>query len=575
MGRIRKLDEKTVNRIAAGEVVERPASVLKELVENSLDAAAQSVTVTVNGGGLSLIEVADDGKGMEPDDIPLALLRHTTSKIFSFEDITRVDSFGFRGEALASIAAVSKLTIISIPKDSEKGLSLTFAGGKIVEEKPVYGNRGTTVRVEDLFASVPARKKFMKSRRVEVGHLRDMFWNLAIPAVGVSFTYREEGEEIASVGKALPFLERVKKREGEMGDLFLPVEEVSPYYVIRGLITPPVKSYSTPGKIHTYVNKRAVREGVVIAALRDGVRGFLPAGRYPASYLSIEVDPEEVDINVHPSKREARFRYRKELYEITRHLVRRRYTKEKPHPPGRSPVTHGRDGGSFRDVAAGSGSMSFPEKIPAEWKGEGPARYPSQEELPRLFSKMKYVGQILGNYLLLDGGEEIYFVDIHAAAERIEYLRIMEGREEWLKRPESLLTTVTVPKERLLGYGEEVAELLAEAGYSLEERSGAIVISGTPPYLKKLDPLDVVDDIVELVSLDFGPFGGKAEGLFEELVKKMACHGSLRGAPSVHSAEFESLLRDLESAIYSDTCPHGRPTYIKITREEMNGWFKR
>ncbi len=221
------------------------------------------------------------------------------------------------------------------------------------------------------------------------------------------------------------------------------------------------------------------------------------------------------------------------------------------------------------------GSMKFPESGSKEWKRDDPLPAATQEEIPRLFSKMKCVGQILGNYLLLDGGDNIYFVDIHAAAERIEYVRIMEERKEWLKRPESLLTTVTVTEERLMGYEKEVTELLTEAGYSLEQRSGAIVISGIPPYLKILDPLEVVDDIVELVSLDFGPFGGKAEGLFEEFVMKMACHGSLRGAPSVNPAEFDHLLRNLESAVYSDTCPHGRPTYVKITREQLNRLFKR
>jgi DNA mismatch repair protein MutL len=292
------------------------------------------------------------------------------------------------------------------------------------------------------------------------------------------------------------------------------------------------------------------------------------------AYLAIETSPEEVDFNVHPAKREARFRYRKELYELVRYTIRRNFVKREEPAPEK--FVEG-SAGDRRPGGVMGGNWPPHSEIGAEGYGVSSLFSGSlvQDELPGFFSKMKVAGQVLGNYALLDGGDELYFVDIHAAAERVSYWKILEERKKWLTQPETLLSRIDVSGERLMGYVKEVSGILSGAGYCVEVSGDGLAVTAVPSYLKGVDHLLVVDDAVEICSLDWGEGTGMAEDLLEELISRTACHSSLRGAKRVPPEEIEYLVNDLEKALYSDTCPHGRPTYIKITREQLNKLFKR
>lgn len=584
MERIKRLNEETINKIAAGEVIDRPASVIKELVENSLDAGSTSVSVSVEDAGLSLIEVADNGFGMEPGELIQALLRHTTSKIRDVADLMSIASFGFRGEALASIAAVSKLEIRSIPEGKDRGLEISVAGGKITGERTVFGESGTVVNVRDLFFNTPARKKFLRSRKVELGNIRAAFWDLAVPCAGIYFLLKNDGVESLSVPADLDTRNRVYLKEHDIVELLHGFNEVSPYFALHGLITSPIKTFPRTNRISLFVNKRGVRDGMGVAAVKEGMRGLIPENRYPSAYVFIEVSPEEADFNVHPSKKEVRFRYRKELFELISYAIKKRFVREgneyridKSHspdegeywvPPERGDVRINRER-EARETPPFSGWSSV--SSPATEKEMQHELFNEQKPL----SQLKIIGQVLGNYILIDGGEELFFLDIHAASERVHYGKVRKGYGDWLEHPEHLLISVTIPVERLGGNAEDVKEVLVDAGYLVEFEEDVLKITAVPVYLKGLDPLAVVEDLLEILKSGSPDGATETEKVLEELMARIACHASLRGTHKLHEEEMRYLLEELERANYSQTCPHGRPVFIKVSRRDLHKLFGR
>lgn len=583
MERIKRLTEETINKIAAGEVIDRPASVLKELAENSLDAAASHVSINIADAGLSLIEVSDNGRGMEPGDLRRALLRHTTSKIEDVTDLLSITSFGFRGEALASIASVSKVEISSIPEGRNEGIEIIAVGGKIIGERPVTGDCGTLVKVRDLFFNTPARKKFLKSRKVEQASLKSVFWDLAIPCTGVDFLYRSDSSELTTVPADVAIFDRVRLRESEIGDTLQDFTEVSPYFAISGLVSLPVKTFARTNRIFVFANRRAVKDSMCVGAVKEGMRGLIPENRFPCAYLFIEVSPEEADFNVHPAKREVRFRFRKELFELIRYSVRNLFVGGDFRDEGANDlplsadfwVPRDRDGmGIFRDRAPGEAPFESgigPSFRSVTEAGESHELFTS----PGSLSRMKIVGQVLGNYLLLDGGDELLFLDIHAASERINYWKVQKEFKHWLESPEHLLISVDVPEERLRGHTEDVQELLVEVGYRVELHDGVVKIQAVPLYLKGFDPLSVVEDILEMIEGGSIDAAAEPKRVLDDLMARMACHTSLRGTRRIPDGELRYLLDDLASSGYSQTCPHGRPVFIKVTRGDLHKLFGR
>ncbi len=584
MKKIRKLSEETINKIAAGEVIDRPSSVVKELVENSLDAGSTRVSVSVEDAGLSLIEVADNGSGMDPEDLRQSLLRHTTSKIRGAGDLSSINSFGFRGEALASIAAVSKMEIRSIPEESDRGIELSVSGGEIRGERPVSGNSGTVVKVKELFFNTPARKKFLRSRKVEQGNVKNVFWDLAIPCRGVYFHFNADGKESLSVPADLDIRERVHLREGEIAALFHEFKEVSPYFSLEGLVTSPLRTFPRSNRMSIFVNNRAVRDGIGVGAVKEGLRGLIPENRYPSAYIFIEVSPEEADVNVHPSKREVRFRYRRELFEIISYAVKRCFVREgsgsgadSARPPGEAdfwvPTEEADLAGPWKGMPRQGRTCAADSSHPSGEKGRETPHDLFEARKP--LSKMRILGQVLGNYVLLDGGEELFFCDIHAASERVQYWRVRKGFSNWLERPEHLLISVTVPIEGLSGHADRVKEVLVNAGYRVELEEGVMRVVAVPLYLKGIDPALVVEDLLEILEGDFPGGAMETEKAFEELIAKIACHSSVRGTRILPEEEVRYLLEELEKADYSETCPHGRPVYVRISRRELHKLFGR
>lgn len=584
MERIKRLSEETINKIAAGEVIDRPASVLKELVENSLDAGCNAVSVSVEDAGLSLVEVIDNGIGMKPEDLRTAILRHTTSKIQGVADLLSITSFGFRGEALASIASVSRMEIRSIPQGESMGIEITVEGGRITGEKTVTGESGTCVRVRELFFNTPARKKFLKSRKVEQGNIRKTFWDLAVPCAGISFHLSSDGAELLSVPAELDTRHRVHVRESDIADFLHDFNEVSPYFSIQGFVTAPFKTFPRSNRIFLFVNRRAVRDGIGVAALKAGMRSLIPENRYPSAYLFIEVSPEEADFNVHPSKKEVRFRYRKELFELISYAVKKLFVRE------------GTRYGIDEEHTAGSVDFCVPHKLDAMSeirKGEsGENSFDTEESALSLsaiigeregdlfkvkdsISRMKILGQVLGNYMLIDGGEELIFLDIHAASERVHFWKVQRGYSDWVERREHLLISVTIPVERLGGHYEYVKEVLEDTGYLVELGGDVLKITAVPVYLKGYDPLAVIEDLLDIIESDSLGVVTETEKVLENLLARIACHASLRGARPLREEEMRYLLGELERADYNQTCPHGRPVFLKISRRDLHKLFGR
>ncbi|RMG60808.1 MAG: DNA mismatch repair endonuclease MutL [Deltaproteobacteria bacterium] len=584
--KVRPLPDDVVNRIAAGEVVERPSSVLKELVENSLDAGATRVEVVFAGAGLSFLEVRDDGFGMTLEEIIEALKRFTTSKISRFEDLSSIASFGFRGEALASISSVSTMEIISWSRIEGRGGRVLSREGKVVEKEEIRGGEGTLVRVMDLFHNVPARKKFLRSPRVERGHLLETFYDAAIPCEGVDFTLREERREVARIPGSLSLRERVEAREGETWGEVVELEGVSPYFVIKIFLTPPTRSFSTTARIRTFVNRRPVREPIVIRALRDSMRGVIPEGRYPGAYVFIEASPEEVDFNVHPTKREVKFRYGRELFELISYTVKREFSPKPGFPPSREEekreeapsIPPGprekaewrmrlpmRDGGAESPIGAGT-------TPPPGDAGEGKPS-PPEALLP---GGARFVGQVLGNYLLFEEGENLIVVDLHAASERITYNRLasIAAGEDGEGERERLLFSVEIPLDKLSGYEEEVVEILNGFGCDALITEDSLRVESVPTVFRGVNLEEAVLDIVDEVGLNWGS-AQTPEERKHRIIAALSCHGSLRGDSPLKEGEAEEIYRLLREGGYVATCPHGRPVFIVISRDDFHRLFGR
>ncbi len=580
MSRIGLLPDEVVNRIAAGEVIERPASVVKELVENSLDAGAGSVQVAFSGAGLEFIEVIDDGLGMTLDEIEMAVQRFATSKIRSFDDLSSITSFGFRGEALPSIASVSKLEIVSVSREAGTGGRVYIEGGALREREEIFEGEGTTVRVKDLFFNTPARKKFLKSLKVERGHIVNAFLDAAMSAEGVDFTLIEDDRVLFEMERELDFFERVRRREKDLGNDLLEFEEVSPYFIIKGLISRPTRTYPTSSHVRVFVNRRPVREPAVLSALREGLKGLIPENRYPVAYIHVEVSPEEVDFNVHPTKREVRFRYVRELHEIVRYSVRKRVRSlSGVSYEGERRYSVGSWGGEIFRENRGDTRTSDSSMNERGTGVEGREIIPTREraiqsKLPVFEDEVRFVGQVLGNYLLFESGEMMVILDLHAVSERITYEKLERAIRGELESEEPLLISVEIPVEKLAGWEEEVLEVLKKMGCHADINEEKLVFRSIPRFLKGVDLEAAVSDIVDEMGLDWGK-GGSEDERMHRIVSTVSCHSSLRGEEKIGKEEAIELYRQLLESPYGETCPHGRPVYLVITKDELHRMFGR
>ncbi len=588
---IQQLPDTLVNQIAAGEVVERPASVVKELVENALDAGASRVDIDLEEGGIRLIRIRDDGGGIPADELSLAISRHATSKIASLDDLEEVATLGFRGEALPSIASVSRFALSSRTAAQEHGVRLEVDGGRMAPPQPQPHPAGTTVEVRDLFYNVPARRKFLRAERTELGHIEEWLRSLALarPHVELRISHngrlsrhykpvRDDGEHLRRVAEALG---------EEFTTQCLQVEHVGAGLRLRGWVGLPTAARSSADQQYFYVNGRAVRDRTVAHAVRQAYADVLFHGRHPAFVLFLECDPRQVDVNVHPAKHEVRFREQRLVHDfIYRTLHEALKTTRAGMAAGvdataGAAATAGTAGAWTPPAQSGLGlpvreAMSAYAALYRAPSASGPGGEPmpaaNQAEAPPLGFAL---AQLHGVFVLAENQHGLVLVDMHAAHERITYERLKAARDGEGIRSQPLLVPLSLAvSEREADLAEQHADTLAGFGFELR-RAGpqSLSVRSVPTLLADLDPraqvLGVLSDLRE------HGHSRRLEEARNELLSTLACHTSVRANRRLGLAEMNALLRDMEATERSGQCNHGRPTWVQLSKSELDRLFLR
>ncbi|GAB4172083.1 MAG: DNA mismatch repair endonuclease MutL [Wenzhouxiangellaceae bacterium] len=589
---IRQLPTHLVNQIAAGEVVERPASVVKELVENALDAGAGRVRVDIEAGGRRRIRVVDDGSGIAPGELPLALAPHATSKIGSLEDLEAVGTLGFRGEALASIAAVARLRLASRPPGHDAGLMVEAEGGQVSEPRPCAMPPGTVVEVLDLFYNTPARRKFLKTERTEYGHIDELLKRLALARPEVGFELHHDGRAIRSLppaSDAAGRLERVRRVCGAaFVDASMPVETRHAGLALSGWIARPEFSRAQADMQYFFVNGRLVRDRLVAHAVRQAYADVLYGGRQPAFVLMLELDPARVDVNVHPQKTEVRFRDGRLVHEFLFSALHRLLAGTRAGAQRPSTVAdHARAAPAAPTAGAQPGLGLGPARntVPAGVQ-DAVARYAAlaerasgtgiggadEPEVPPLGWAL---AQLHGVYVLAQNTAGLVIVDMHAAHERITYERLKTDWQQDRIRSQPLLVPMTVAcSERESRALEQHRQALASLGFELDLAGPeSVLVRAVPALLARADHAALVRDMLaELV--EFG-HSRKIEQTIDELLSTIACHGSVRANRRLSVEEMNALLREMERTERSGQCNHGRPTWVQLDMSQLDRLFLR
>jgi DNA mismatch repair protein MutL len=594
-----------IDQIAAGEVVERPASVVKELVENSLDADARRVRVEVRSGGRDWIAVTDDGSGMSPADARMALRRHATSKIAALDDLQEIQTYGFRGEALPAIASVSRLRLRSRLRGSPEASELRVEAGEVRDERATGAPVGTRVEVADLFSAVPARRKFLKSVTTEWGHVADWLARAALALPDVHFDIRRDDRPALVWPASHDELDRVAAVIGEAdAAAFVPVARDEGRASLHGYVSRPDRHRSTMAGIYLFVNNRPVRDRVLQHALVEVYRDMLPRGRFPGAVLFLDVPPGAVDVNVHPAKWEVRFADPQAVHRLVRNGVReavgeRRWIapgepddaslvlRERPPadrapgvPTPPRPGAHGAAAGGtsdwiFAQRGADGRAQGLPEGVPAEADAAADA--------PRVrFGDLRLLGQFLATYLLLETKDRLLLIDQHAAHERVLYERF---RAEWIERgveSQGLLAPAAVrldpqPLAALL----ESRESLGRLGFDIEPfGEGTVAVRAVPALLADRDPAGLARSLAD----ELEAAGSAADALRVEsraleaadrIFATLACHSARRKGEVLDAREQQALLDALDAIPWAPTCPHGRPVAVPIELGEIERRFGR
>ena len=608
MSRIRPLPPDLINQIAAGEVIERPSSVVKELVENSLDAGATRIEVDIELGGARLIRVRDDGDGIAADDLSLAVASHATSKIGSFDDLEHVASMGFRGEALASVSSVARFAITSRLRGGDQAFRIEVDSGRMQAARPAQHPQGTSVEVRDLFYNVPARRKFLRAERTEFAHIDDLLKSLALARGSVEFRLSHNGKSVR-VWKAARDDQAMLARVAEvLGETFpqqsLCIDHAAAGMRLSGWVGLPTASRPQADSQYFYVNGRLVRDRVVAHAVRQAYADVLFHGRHPAFVLYLELDPVGVDVNVHPAKSEVRFREQRLVHDFlfrTLHeaLAETRAGQSLPSetqawepasvaPATASPLSN-RAGGSWQ---GGSGSSFAQSRLQLGVREEPLADYatllgeaataqvqPVQAMPPANDGEAPPLGYAIAQlktiYILAENAHGLVLVDMHAAHERITYEKLKNGRVCSNLRSQMLLVPLSVAvSAKEAAAAEEHGDALAEWGLELS-RSGpsGVVVRRIPALLEGAD----VAELTRSVLGELAQHGSsrQLQELENELLSTMACHGSVRAGRRLTVPEMNALLREMEATERSGQCNHGRPTWVQMSMTELDKLFLR
>jgi len=588
---IHRLSELLVNQIAAGEVVERPASALKELLENSLDAGARAVQVDLEGGGVRLIRVSDDGCGIERDELGLALARHATSKIASLEDLERVASLGFRGEALASIAAVSRLNLTSRTAQARHAWSIECTGGEHGAGQPAARSAGTTVEVRDLYFNTPARRKFLRSEPTELGHCDDVFRRIALARPNLALILTHNGRALLRLVPQAPG-ERVRAVLGEeLAQDVLALDDGGEAARVHGFIASPTASRATRDAQYVYVNGRFVRDRLLAHAIRQAYQDVLHHDRHAAFVLFLEIDPARVDVNVHPTKSEVRFRDPQAAHQLVFHALSKRLAATRAGAATVSePATvemHAVPDARASTVAwsswdrARQTSMGLEARQPLAiyerlFGARGAPVEPVAQPEPGAAPPLGFaLAQLLGIYVLAQNDAGLVIVDMHAAHERIVYEKLKAGLDSRAIATQRLLIPATMVVSALESAAvEDSREALEALGFDMAALSPTTVaVRGIPAPLSAADPAALARDVLREIA-EFGATRVLTEHR-DEMLATMACHAAVRANRALGLVEMNALLREMEATERSGQCNHGRPTWRQITLKELDALFMR
>lgn len=584
MSGIRVLPDLLISQIAAGEVVERPAAALKELLENSLDAGASQISVQLAGGGTKLIRVADDGSGIEKDELPLALARHATSKIAGLEDLERVASLGFRGEALASISAVSHLTLTSRRPGDKHAWAVMASGAEVSKVAPAALAAGTTVEIRDLYFNTPARRKFLKSDATEFAHCGEAFKRIALSRPELAFTL-QHNNRVQWRLRAQPRAERIGALVGaDFHASSLAVDAASGALRLCGSIGLPSEASATRDVQYFFVNGRYVRDKLAVHAIRQAYQDVLHHERHPAYVLFLDIDPSQVDVNVHPTKTEVRFRDPRALHHFIFHALNRALaqslagTAVEPRHVGTAAAT--RVAATATQPSAASLGLAlaqpnafyetlFGRPTPGAQVDDSAARPAAEHPLGVALA------QLAGVYVLAQNEHGLVIVDMHAAHERIMYERLKTALDTQAIPMQPLLVPITFGAEALdVATVEEHGEALRAIGFDVAAASPtSLIVRAIPALLADADARALARDVLREIR-EFGASRVLTERR-NELLGTMACHAAVRANRKLSPPEMDALLREMEATERSGQCNHGRPTWHQITLPELDRLFMR
>lgn len=594
---IQVLADDVISKIAAGEVIERPASVVKELIENAIDAGATELRIRIESAGKQLIEISDNGSGIARDELKFAVTRHATSKLRTADDLFRLDTLGFRGEALASAASVSKLTIVSRTADEETGSRIQVDGAKIIGQQPIATTPGTTVRVEDLFYNVPARLKFLKSDQTERNQITTLVTRYALAYARIRWELCSEGKTLLQTsgnGDARELLTAIYGLE--TAKQLIEIDEEREGIAVSGFISPIALTRSNRREINFFVNGRWIQDQQLVAAVNRAYQSLIMIGRYPLTALFIRLEPEDVDVNVHPSKAEVRFRSADSVFSAVHHSVRKGLQLQAPIPEMRpSPAWGGVDPSAWKTADRPAWRAVFqdeenaaetqppapisPDSFQPAFRPSGPS-YEAASFIPphtdgggNVFPLLRWIGQIGNTYVLAEGPDGLYLIDQHAAHERILFEKCMRRAERELISIPLLDPAIVRLQPHEVSLLEENHEILASLGFEIEAFGPAdFRICAVPEIFSKGNPAAAVRALVEDFEEDETPLmNAVADRIAARVCKRMA----VKAGQTLSETEQKLLIQELERCESPRTCPHGRPTMIHLSLRNLEQQFGR
>jgi len=609
--KINVLCENLCNQISAGEVVERPASVVKEVLENALDAGADRIFIEIERGGKKLIRITDNGCGMTRDDAFLCLERHATSKISSEEDLFRLQTLGFRGEAIPSIAAVSRFMLQTRPQDSEDGWEIICEGGKIKRADEVGIPCGTSIEVRQLFFNTPARRKFLRRDETELSHISDVVARLAMAHPQVHFSLSHNGKKTLELYAGRSLAERISAMLGRrVLDALLPVDaDGGGDLKLHGMVSELTLNRSTASQMYTYINGRFIRDRVVQHAILDAYRNLLPKGRYPVLALFLTIDPALVDVNVHPTKHEVRFRDQQLVHSFIKQTVLQvlKGAEVIPEPVENadvvrsSPVTSGekseirsippavrRDSSGVQEsidfyrpyrpvaVKASAGELSSDQKQESGEVKEGCA---TENEAAaggeHYYSSLTIIGQFHNSYILCQDSDTLLLIDQHAAHERIGFERLREQYDRGQVEQQSMLFPEVIDLDFVSAHHfSDILEQMERLGFKVEHFGGnSFVIKAIPYLIQQKDAVRLVKDVASEMA-QYGS-SSRIEEAVDHFLITMACHQMVRANQHLTHFEIKALLNDMDNTPFISNCPHGRPVVKKFPLAEIEKFFER